>query len=77
MDHSIADHVTSLEVPVTVLASEDDPIMTFDVIRERVMEVLGKAKLVTTRQVGHLSPLEAPDWLARQIRSTVEAGKAT
>lgn len=41
MDPSIADHVTSLEMPVTVLASEDDPVMTPDVIRERVMEVLG------------------------------------
>lgn len=77
MEHSIADHITSLQVPITVLASEDDPVMTIDVIRQRVMEVLGHAKLVTTKEVGHLSPLEAPDWIAQQIRNTVEAGRET
>lgn len=75
MDHSIADRVTPLGMPITVLASKDDPVMTSEVIKERVMQVFGKAELVTTQQVGHLSPLEAPDWIAAQIRKAAEAGK--
>lgn len=76
MDHSIAERIKPLELPITVLASKDDPVMTFDVIEQRVMQVLDKAKLVTTQQVGHLSPLEAADWIAAQIRNIVEKGKA-
>lgn len=77
MDHSIVETINPLEVPITVLASKDDPVMTSDVIEQRVMRVLDRAKLVATRHVGHLSPLEAPDWVAEQVRNTVEAGKAT
>lgn len=73
MEHSIADNIKLLHVPITVLASEDDPVITPDVIKERVMSVLDQAKLVNTRHVGHLSPLEVPDWIAAQIRKVVEA----
>jgi sigma-B regulation protein RsbQ len=75
MEHSIADRVTSLGMPITVLASKDDPVITSDVIKERVMQVLDQAELVTTQQVGHLSPMEAPDWIAAQIRKAIGAGK--
>ena len=77
MAHSIAERIKPLELPITVLASKDDPVMTPDVIEQRVMQVLDKAKLVTTRQVGHLSPLEAADWIAAQIRNILENGKTT
>lgn len=76
MKHSIAEKAKLLELPITVLASEDDPVMTSDVINQRVMPVLKKAKLITTRQVGHLSPLEAPEWIAAQIRNIVPVEKA-
>lgn len=75
MDHSIADHVASLELPITVLASKDDPVMTPDVIEERVMQVLHSAELINTQHIGHLIPLEDPDWIAAQIRDTLSAGK--
>ena len=75
MEHSIADRVTPLGMPITVLASKDDPVMTSEVIKERVMQVLEQAELVTTQQIGHLSPLEAPDWIAAQIKKAAEAGK--
>ena len=76
MNHSIAEKAKLLALPITVLASEDDPVMTSDVIKQRVMEVLKQAKLITTRQVGHLSPLEAPEWIATQIRNIVHPEKA-
>lgn len=77
MDHSIAERIKPLELPITVLASDDDPVMTQEVIQERVLQVLMGASLSTTRQVGHLIPLEAPLWLAQQIRKAVEAKKET
>lgn len=76
MNHSIAEKAELLELPITVLASEDDPVMTSDVINQRVMPVLKQAKLITTSRVGHLSPLEAPEWIATQIRNIVHPEKA-
>lgn len=75
MAHSIAGHVKRLGMPITVLASQDDPVILAEVIQKQVMQVLDHATLITTRQVGHLSPMEAPDWVAAQIRSIVAAGK--
>lgn len=75
MNHSIAEKAELLEQPITVLASEDDPVMTSDVINQRVMPVLKQAKLINTRNVGHLSPLEAPEWIAAQIKKIVHPEK--
>jgi len=75
MNHSIAEKAKLLELPITVLASEDDPVMTSDVINQRVMPVLKQAKLINTRNVGHLSPLEAPEWIAAQIKKIVHPEK--
>ncbi len=68
MNHSIADNIKSLELPITVLASNDDPVMTSEVIKQRVMPYLNHAKLITIEGVGHLIPFEAPGWIAEQIR---------
>jgi pimeloyl-ACP methyl ester carboxylesterase len=68
MNHSIAESMQDLGIPVTVIASEDDPVITMDVVRQEVIPVLPSARLVTTRAQGHLMPLEAPRWLADQIR---------
>ena len=65
---SIQDQTARIHIPVTILASEDDPAITFDTIRQSVLPALPAAKLIAIKQVGHLSPLEAPDWLAEQIR---------
>ena len=73
MKHSIANNLHFLDLPVTVLASNDDPVMTSEVIKEQVMPYLNNAQLVTTEGVGHLSPFEAPEWIAEQIRNAMEA----
>ena len=72
MKHSIANNIHSLDLPVTILASDDDPVMTSEVIKEQVMPYLNNAKLVTIEGVGHLSPFEAPEWIAEQIRNAME-----
>ena len=67
MKHSIANNIHHLDMPVTVLASDDDPVMTPKVIKEQIIPYINNAKLVTTKGIGHLSPLEAPEWIAEQI----------
>lgn len=68
MNHSIADQVKKIETPITILASEDDPAITYDEIQNEVVANLKGARLVTTKAVGHLIPMESPEWLADQIR---------
>lgn len=73
MNHSIAETVKPLRLPITVLTSEDDPVITPDLVRQEVMQVFGHAKLLNIQNVGHLIPLEAPDWIAEQIRELKNA----
>lgn len=68
MDHSIAERVSALQTPATVLASQDDPVIPYDTIERDVREVLPQAQLIPTAGVGHLLPLEAPAWVASQLR---------
>lgn len=72
MKHSIADNLHNLNIPVTVLASNDDPIITPEVIKEQVMPYMNNATLMMTNGIGHLSPLEAPEWIAEQIKNAME-----
>lgn len=72
---SIEDQLAYVHVPVTVLASEDDPSIKFDTIQQSVMAVLPGAKLITTKQVGHLSPMEAHDWVVEQIEQVVSSAR--
>lgn len=69
--HSIAEDAANLFLPITVLASEDDPAISFESILKEAMPNLPDAKLITTKGVGHLSPMEAPEWLAEQIRTAL------
>ena len=71
MNHSIADQARGVSLPITVLASDDDPVITPEAIQQEVLPVLPQAKLVRTQDIGHLSPLEDPDWVAEQIQLAV------
>ncbi|MGB3780327.1 MAG: alpha/beta hydrolase [Tunicatimonas sp.] len=68
MNHSIADQVGQINIPITVLASDDDPVIDRETIQQEVMKVLPEANLIRTQGVGHLLPLEDPEWVAGQIR---------
>ncbi len=67
MNHSIADQMSSVEVPVTVIASPDDPVIPFDTLQTDVIDLLPQSTLVKLSGVGHLSPLEAPGAIAQNI----------
>lgn len=71
MNHSIADQMSQLHIPVTVLASKDDPVIPYNAIKSDVVDILPNANLITLEKVGHLIPLEAPDWVATQLRQIV------
>lgn len=70
-EHSIANNAEHLFLPITVLVSEDDPAIGFDNVLKETLPNLPDAKLVTVKGVGHLSPIEAPEWLAAQIRLAI------
>lgn len=71
MEHSIADQMHQIRVPVTVIASEDDPVIPYGVIQTDVVELIPGAQLITAQSVGHLLPLEKPGYVAEQIRQIV------
>ncbi|MGI4020051.1 MAG: alpha/beta fold hydrolase [Janthinobacterium lividum] len=70
-NHSIIEDSSRLFLPITVLASEDDPSISFESILNETIPHLPDAKLVTTKGVGHLIPIEAPEWLAEQIKLAI------
>ncbi len=71
MSQSISARVAELSVPITILASADDPVVSYSSLKNEQRQVLRQAELIATTGIGHLIPLEAPDWLALQIRSCV------
>ncbi|MBD2256118.1 alpha/beta hydrolase [Pseudanabaena sp. FACHB-2040] len=68
MNHSLVDQLPQLRVPVTVFASKDDPVISFETIQSDVLGIIPGANLIATQGVGHLLPLEAADWVADRLR---------
>lgn len=69
MNHSIQDLAERLKLPITIFNSEDDPVITPQIVKKRVLNIFSKAQLVTTKNSGHLIPMEKPEWIAEQIRN--------
>lgn len=72
MNHSIAPLMAQIQIPVTVLASPNDPVIPFEVIRQDVVNLLPHSQLIKVPDVGHLMPLEVPKAIARLIRQGVK-----
>ncbi|MBS7566497.1 alpha/beta fold hydrolase [Mucilaginibacter sp. Bleaf8] len=72
MNHSIATQTTSLTIPITVIASENDQAVTIAMTRQDTLPNLPPhAQLITTKDIGHLFPLEDPTWLAGELRKLI------
>lgn len=71
MNHSIADQMPQIQVPVTVIASKDAPVIPYKTLQRDVVDLIENAQLITTQDVGHLIPLEQPEFVAAQIRCAV------
>lgn len=67
MEENIADQMSAIQVPVSVLASKDDPVIPYDTIQQDVIGLIQGAQMITAQDVGHLMPLEKPAFVARQI----------
>jgi pimeloyl-ACP methyl ester carboxylesterase len=67
----ITEAVAEIDVPVIVIAGEDDRVDPPDVLRRELLSRIPHAQLCVLPKVGHLSPLEAPEHIAELIRSFV------
>jgi pimeloyl-ACP methyl ester carboxylesterase len=73
MEENIANQMQHIQVPVTVIASKDDPVIPYETIQSDVIGLIEKAQLVTIENVGHLIPLEASQLVADHIRDVVSS----
>ncbi|GAA2663577.1 alpha/beta hydrolase [Streptomyces lunalinharesii] len=62
-----ADRVGSIDVPVLVLAGDNDKVDPPQVLREHLLPLIPTATLTELADTGHLSPLEVPDRIAAHI----------
>jgi pimeloyl-ACP methyl ester carboxylesterase len=61
-------NVASINVPTLIIAGERDKVDPPAVLEREVLARIPGARMITLPAVGHLSPLEAPRALAREIR---------
>ncbi|MGF1457926.1 MAG: alpha/beta fold hydrolase [Leptolyngbyaceae cyanobacterium] len=71
MNHSIAEQLSDIKVPVTVIASPEDPVIPWETIQQEVIDLVPSSKLSAIKGVGHLIPLEVPKELASRIRQAI------
>jgi len=75
--HGVVQDITgearAIEVPVTVIAGENDKLEPEQVLRDNLMPYLAKAELHVIPRTGHLSPLEAPADVARILQTAPSA----
>ncbi|RXJ44371.1 alpha/beta fold hydrolase [Gelidibacter gilvus] len=67
MNESIIASVKQIKVPITIINSKNDPVMTPKIIKERFLNILPSANVISHHKLGHLIPMEDPEWLAEQI----------
>lgn len=64
--------VELINVPVLVVAGENDEAMTPELLRREIVRRIAGARLVVVPQVKHLLPLEVPSTVANLIREHCE-----
>lgn len=64
--HSIAALAATITIPITLIASKDDPAVTYQMtLQDSMPNLPPQTKLISTEGIGHLFPLEDPEWLAQ------------
>jgi pimeloyl-ACP methyl ester carboxylesterase len=63
----IAAAVAGIMVPTLVILGDADRVEREEILRRELLSRVPQAEMVILPGVGHLSPLEAPDELARTI----------
>jgi pimeloyl-ACP methyl ester carboxylesterase len=72
----LAPLVAALDLPVTVVWGDDDPVAPPERAR-RLADTLPRARLVLVEGAGHLLPLERPAEVAHAIRDLVARGRGS
>ena len=67
----ITPQMSQIEVPVTVVAGDNDHSLSAELLQCEVVERLQRASLITLPDCGHWLPLEAPRRIANLICATV------
>ncbi|MDV6374477.1 alpha/beta fold hydrolase [Deinococcus arenicola] len=68
----ISGELDGLNLPITVLFSEDDPAISPDTIRSEVLARFPQAKAVAIHGSGHLIPLEQPEAVISLLQAEEE-----
>ena len=63
----VSKQTASVNVPVSVIAGSADQVEKEAALREAILPFVPHAKFKTIEGVGHLSPLEGPNEVAKQI----------
>jgi pimeloyl-ACP methyl ester carboxylesterase len=73
MIEDISDAVANINVPTLVLAGENDQVERVEVLERELIPRVPGSQLHIIRETGHLSPLEAPDKIAAEVRGFLAA----
>ncbi len=65
-----------LRCPVTVLASQRDPVIPLSFSQREILKVIPHASFVSHPRGGHLLPLEDTAWVARQLQLRFRSSEA-
>ena len=72
MNNDVSWATTGLDLPVHVICSANDPVITLDSINNEVLPNLKNVRLITFGKSGHLIPMESPRKLARHLKRIVK-----
>ena len=64
---SIINQLKKIKYPITVLSSKSDRAIEFSIIKNKVIPLLKRRKLIEVKNSGHLYPLEIPGIIAKEI----------
>ncbi|GLB48227.1 alpha/beta fold hydrolase [Neptunitalea lumnitzerae] len=73
MKNSVLAEVENLKVPLYLICSEHDNAITKEMIQDEVLSNLRFEKIYTTSHVGHLLPIENPQYVAAILKQIVAA----
>jgi pimeloyl-ACP methyl ester carboxylesterase len=73
MELDISEQAASITVPVCVIAGSVDQVEKEQALREALLPLIPHARFQTIQGVGHLSPLEGPDEVAKVISDFLAA----
>ena len=73
MNTPLSSQTKQLTLPISLISSIDDPCITPEMITKEAMPNLPvQTELLMYKKIGHLYPLEEPEWLSYMIHYTIK-----